>query len=188
MCGLVLILRGGEWFSCGRPLADRPNGQNYRFRLRFALSRLFRDAGHLLRPALLLLAGLGVFLLVRVVVVPRDFGKYGHYRAGALDMISARPIAYAGHSQCVLCHDAEAKVHGEGNHALVACEACHGPLAKHADDPTANVPKLPDVAALCRRCHEKDAAKPKGFPQVDTGAHSQGVLCNTCHQPHNPQL
>jgi len=152
------------------------------------LSRLFRNAGHLIRPALVLLAGLGIFLLIRAVTVPKDFGEYGHYRAGALAMISARPIAYAGHEQCLQCHDQEAKVHGGGKHAKVACEACHGPLAKHADDPTANFPKLPDVANLCRRCHEKDAAKPKGFRQVDTVAHSQGMLCNSCHQPHNPQL
>ena len=152
------------------------------------MSRFFRDAAHLIRPALVLLAGAGLFLVIREVVVPKDFGKYGHYRAGALDMISARPIAYAGQSQCVLCHDAEAKAHEGGKHASVHCEACHGPLAKHADDPTANRPKLPDVANLCWRCHEKDTAKPKGFPQVDTVAHSQGMLCNTCHQPHSPQL
>ena len=152
------------------------------------MSRLFRNAGHLIRPALVLLAGLGVFLILRAIVVPKDFGKYGHYRAGALDMIAARPIAYAGHSQCILCHDEQGKVHARGKHANVACEACHGPLAKHADDPTANVPKLPDVANLCRRCHEKDAAKPQSFPQVDTVAHSQGMLCDSCHQPHNPHL
>ena len=43
-------------------------------------------------------------------------------------------------------------------------------------------------ANLCRRCHEKDAAKPAGFPQVATVEHSGGVLCNRCHQPHNPHL
>ena len=152
------------------------------------MSRLFRNAGHLIRPALVLLAGLGAFLVLRALVVPKDFGKYGHYRAAALDMIAARPIAYAGHEQCVMCHDAEGKVHSSGKHARVACEACHGPLAQHADDPAAHVPKLPDVANLCRRCHEKDAAKPQGFPQVDTVAHSQGMVCDSCHQPHNPQL
>jgi uncharacterized CHY-type Zn-finger protein len=149
---------------------------------------LFRDSAHLIRPALVLLAGLGIFLVLRAGIVPKDFGKYGHYRAGALGMVSALPISYAGHGQCILCHDQEAKVHGGGKHATVACEACHGALAKHADDPTTNVPKLPDVANLCRRCHEKDSAKPKGFPQVDTVAHSQGMVCNNCHQPHNPQL
>jgi len=152
------------------------------------LGRLFRDAGHLIRPALVLVAGLGAFLVLRAVVVPKDFGRYGHYRAGALAMVSARPISYAGHSQCEMCHEQEAKAHGGGKHANVACEACHGPLAKHADDPTPNVPKRPDVANLCRRCHEQDAGKPRGFPQVDTVAHSQGVLCDNCHQPHNPKL
>ena len=152
------------------------------------MRRLFRDSAHLIRPALVLLAGLGIFLVLRAGIVPKDFGKYGHYRAGALGMVSALPISYAGHGQCILCHDQEAKVHGGGKHATVACEACHGALAKHADDPTTNVPKLPDVANLCRRCHEKDSAKPKGFPQVDTVAHSQGMVCNNCHQPHNPQL
>ena len=66
----------------------------------------------------------------------------------------------------MLCHDDEAKARAAGKHAHVACEACHGPLAQHADDPAAHVPQLPDVANLCRRCHEKDAAKPKNFPQV----------------------
>ena len=38
---------------------------------------------------------------------------------------------------------------------------------------------MPDVANLCRRCHEKDAAKPPNFPQVATAEHSGGVLCNS---------
>ena len=56
-----------------------------------ALSRFFRNSGHLIRPALVLLAGVVVFLIIRAAVVPKDFGKYGHYRAGALDMIAALP-------------------------------------------------------------------------------------------------
>ena len=86
------------WFSCGRPLAARKCGQEYHFELALALSRLFRNCGHLIRPALVLLAGLGILLVVRTVVVPKDFGKFGHYRAGALEMISARPSSYAGPS------------------------------------------------------------------------------------------
>jgi hypothetical protein len=88
----------------------------------------------------------------------------------------------------VLCHDDEGKARAAGKHAHVACEACHGALAQHADDPAAHVPKLPEVANLCRRCHEQDAAKPKNFPQVATAAHSGGMACNNCHQPHNPHL
>ena len=152
------------------------------------LNRFFRDSAHLIRPALVLLAGLGLFLVVRAAVVPKGFGKYGHYRPAALEVIRSRPISYAGQDTCAMCHTDEAKARSEGRHAYVACEACHGALASHANDPSAVKPALPDVANLCRRCHEKDAAKPAGFPQVVTAEHSGGALCNTCHQPHNPKL
>jgi hypothetical protein len=142
----------------------------------------------LIRPAVVLLAGIGLFLVVRAAVVPKGFGQYGHYRPGALDTVRQRPISYAGQETCLLCHEDQGKARAAGKHAHVACEACHGPLAKHADDPAANVPKLPEVADLCRRCHEKDAAKPKLFPQVITAEHSGGAPCNTCHVPHNPHL
>ena len=152
------------------------------------MGRYFRDSGHLIRPALVLLAAIGVFLVIRSAVVPKAFGQYGHFRPGALHDIRQRPISYAGQDTCVLCHDAEASARAAGKHAHVSCEACHGPLAKHANDPGSLKPKLPDVADLCRRCHEQDAAKPKGFPQVKTAEHSGGMACNSCHQPHNPHL
>lgn len=150
--------------------------------------RFLRDSGHLVRPAVVLLAGLAMFLAVRGAVIPKNFGEYGHYRPGALDLIRRHPIAFAGQAQCLECHDEEAKARAAGKHAHVACEACHGPQAAHVAD-IANVkPTLPDVATLCARCHEKDAAKPANFPQVAAGDHSGGVACNTCHQPHNPHL
>lgn len=151
------------------------------------MGKRIRDAAHLIRPAAVILAGLALFLGLRQVVIPKDFGKYGHFRPGALDQIRQRPISYAGQDQCVMCHDDQAKVRAEGKHAHVACEACHGPLAKHAEDPSI-VPKLPDVATLCVSCHEKDAAKPSAFPQVASAEHSSGMKCNDCHKPHNPHL
>ncbi|HLK50333.1 MAG TPA: hypothetical protein VKT49_19455 [Bryobacteraceae bacterium] len=150
--------------------------------------RFFRDAGHLVRPAVVLLAGLAAFLVIRSAVVPKDFGQYGHYRPAALNLIRQRPLAFAGQGTCVACHDDQAAARAAGRHAHVACEACHGPQAKHTEDPVGSKPVLPDVAMLCRRCHEKDAAKPKSFPQVVTAEHSVGLACNTCHQPHNPHL
>ncbi len=152
------------------------------------MRRLLHDWGHLVRPAVVLLAGLGLFLAIRGAVIPKEFGKYGHYRPGALDTIRQKPIVYAGQDTCVMCHEDEAKARAAGKHAHVACEGCHGPLAQHANDPTSLVPKLPKVEDLCRRCHEKDAAKPTWFPQVVTAEHSGGAPCNTCHQPHNPKL
>ncbi|SPE43363.1 Cytochrome c family protein [Candidatus Sulfopaludibacter sp. SbA3] len=149
---------------------------------------MFRDSGHLIRPAVVLLLGLGLFLAIRAAVVPKGFGKYGHYRPQALDLIRSKPLVFAGQDMCLMCHEDQGKARAAGKHAHVACEACHGPQADHANDPAAHKPVLPDVANLCRRCHEKDAAKPRGFPQVVTVEHSGGVLCNACHQPHNPHL
>jgi hypothetical protein len=152
------------------------------------MKRFFRDSGHLVRPALVLLVGLALFLLVRSAVIPKAFGQYGHYRPAALEINRQRPVAFAGQAECVLCHDSEAKTRAAGKHAHVACEACHGPQAKHAADPMALKPTLPDVAPLCASCHQKDAAKPKSFPQVVPAEHSGGMVCNTCHQPHSPHL
>ncbi len=139
---------------------------------------------------MVLVAALGLFILIRSAFIPKAFGKYGHYDPAALDVIRKRPISYAGHEICEMCHDKVAAAHSAGKHAHVNCEACHGPQAAHAnaDDPSAHKPQLPDVANLCRRCHEKDAAKPKAFPQVVTVEHSGGSLCTACHLPHNPHL
>ena len=150
--------------------------------------RFLRDSGHLVRPAIVLLAGLALFLVVRAAVIPKNFGQYGHYRPAALDLIRQYPVAFAGQAVCLECHEEEGKVRAAGKHAHVACEACHGPQAAHVADFVNVKPTLPDVAPLCAGCHEKDAAKPKSFPQVVTAEHSGGVVCNTCHQPHNPHL
>jgi len=62
------------------------------------------------------------------------------------------------------------------------------PILHHAEDPTTVKPVLPDTAVLCARCHTASAAKPKGFPQVNPAEHSNGVPCETCHQPHSPAI
>lgn len=151
------------------------------------MKRPFEHSGHFVRLGGVLLVAVGAFLVIRAAVVPKAFGLYGHYRPGALNDIRARKVSFAGQTECVMCHDAEASVRNTGKHKSVSCEACHGPLARHAEDPSANRPVLPNVAVLCARCHEKDAAKPKAFPQVVTREHSQGVACNTCHKPHQPK-
>jgi cytochrome c554/c'-like protein len=152
------------------------------------MGKIFRDSGHLIRPALVILAGLAAFGVLRQAVIPKAFGQYGHYRPGALELVRNRPLSYGGQQACLVCHEDQGKARAAGKHAHVACEACHGPLAKHAEDPGSLVPKLPEVAGLCVRCHEKDAAKPRAFPQVVSAEHSGGMVCNSCHQPHNPHL
>jgi Cytochrome c554 and c-prime len=165
---------------------------------------VFKDAGHLFRFAGLFVLAFLVFLVVRHYVVPKSFGQYGHYRGAAIGEIAARPVTFAGHEACETCHSDEADKKKAGKHAHVNCEACHGAqalhadvmsgnpvapeMASHADDPATMKPVLPDTAVLCARCHTASAAKPKGFPQVAPADHSQGLSCETCHNPHSPDM
>ena len=147
-----------------------------------------RSTAHLSRVVLLLVIGVIAFLLVRRAIIPAEFGKWGHYRPGTLDDVRARQIKFAGREACEACHADQLEAKSKGKHANVGCEACHGALARHAEDPAAVVPQLPDTAVLCARCHEANSAKPKGFPQVIAAEHSSGLPCNTCHKPHNPKI
>jgi hypothetical protein len=147
-----------------------------------------KDAGHLFRLAAVFLIGILAFLGIRGFLVPRSFGQYGHYRGDALADLAARPINYAGHQACETCHSDVLDKKKDGRHAHVNCEACHGPLAKHADDPASVQPPKLDTAVLCVRCHEANAAKPRSFPQVASADHSSGLPSDTCHQPHSPAI
>jgi uncharacterized CHY-type Zn-finger protein len=149
---------------------------------------VFKDAGHLFRLVLVFLVGVVLFLVIRGFLVPRSFGEYGHYRGNAIGEIAARPISYAGHQVCESCHADVLEVKSKGVHKGVACEACHGPLAKHADDPASVQPAKLDTAVLCVRCHEANLARPTNFPQVVSAEHSGGAACKTCHQPHSPAM
>jgi hypothetical protein len=148
---------------------------------------LFKDIEHLIRLVFVFAIGLATFVILRAVVVPKSFGQYGHYRGAAIGEIASRPVAFAGHDTCEACHSEVVDQKKLGKHVVVPCEACHGALAKHADDPSVQPAKL-DTFVLCSRCHEANAAKPKGFPQVVTADHSGGIACDTCHQPHHPKI
>ena len=148
----------------------------------------FKDAAHLLRLAVVFAIGFLIFALLRSYLVPKSFGRYGHYRGDALAEIKAQPVHYAGHQACEACHSDVLDVKSKGKHAHVNCESCHGPLANHADDPGGVTPEKLDTARLCVRCHEANTAKPKHFPQVASAEHSAGLACNECHQPHSPAI
>jgi hypothetical protein len=149
---------------------------------------LFKDIEHLLRLAAVIVIALVAFVLLRAAVVPKSFGQYGHYRGDAIAEVAARPIAHAGHAVCEGCHTDVVDQKKLGRHAGLHCEVCHGPQARHADDPASVKPPLPDTAVICARCHEANSAKPRSFPQVASADHSGGLACNTCHQPHRPKI
>ena len=152
------------------------------------MRNFLKDREHLARMAALFFAGLVIFLIVRAFLVPQDFYKYGHFRAGTLADNAARPVAFAGREACESCHPDIVDARKGSRHATVGCEACHGALAKHADDPSRLKPVRPDARKVCLTCHLQDAAKPKTFKQVNPQEHMGSTPCNACHKPHHPEM
>ena len=150
------------------------------------MKQLLRDGNHLLRVAGLFAAGVAVFLVMRGLLVPADFGRFGHYRAGALADNASRPVSYAGKTACLDCHSDVADAQKGSRHANVRCEACHGPLARHAENPDVQ-PVKPAAEHLCLTCHRETAGRPARFPQIDPDEHAGGVACTSCHRPHHPE-
>jgi hypothetical protein len=150
------------------------------------MRQFLRDGSHLLRVAGIFGIGILVFLLIRAWLVPADFGRYGHYRAGALADNRARAASFAGKTACLDCHSDVADAQKGSHHASFSCEACHGPLAGHADNPEIKPAKL-DPAALCVTCHRALVGRPAKFPQVHPKDHADGAACTSCHKPHHPE-
>jgi hypothetical protein len=146
----------------------------------------FRSYEHLLRLAALFAAGVVLFLAVRWLLVPADYGELGPYRASAVAQNQARPIHYAGQVACIECHTDVAELRATNAHARVSCEGCHGPLAAHAADP-AVVALKPDTRATCAGCHLPDSARPQWFKTVDFADHAGNDACTTCHAAHAPR-
>jgi len=152
------------------------------------MSGWLKDKEHLARMAALFAVGVVAFLLLRWFMVPVGFGRYGHFRPGALDDARARPLHYAGRAACEDCHTDIVAARKGSRHERIGCEACHGALIKHAEAPGDVKPKLPDTRALCVRCHEASSWKPKTFPQVKVAEHADEGPCTACHKPHAPKI
>ncbi|MDH3456340.1 MAG: cytochrome c3 family protein [Gemmatimonadota bacterium] len=140
-------------------------------------------------PRLLAVFAVAVIGLVvaRGLLVPETFGDRGHYRAAAVDSISAREQRYAGHHECALCHSDVAETRLDGNHRNVSCEVCHEPAARHVAAPMDVKPVVAQNRGLCVLCHAYNPSRPTGFPQIDSVMHNPRVPCMRCHQPHAPE-
>jgi hypothetical protein len=147
-----------------------------------------RPYQHVFRAAGLFALAFGVFLVVRWALVPADFGRYGFYRAGALDAARAVKIKYAGEAPCVDCHEEQAQLRKGQGHELVRCEACHGPLALHAEGEfDKDKPRALNPKTFCWPCHAELRGRPAKVPQMDPKDHAEGEVCSECHKPHRPK-
>lgn len=125
-------------------------------------------------------------LVVGYILIPHDFGKYGHYRASAVDDIIAQQVQYASHDLCVECHDDVGELKNSSYHRTVMCEVCHGPGKMHTEAPDEVQLEAPRGRGYCPLCHEYLPSRPTGFPQIVSASHNPIKPCITCHDPHDP--
>ena len=151
------------------------------------MKRQFKDFEHLVRLGAIAVFALLMFVVVRAALVPDSFGRYGHYRATAVDEIRAKPIVYAARDACADCHTDIVELRKSSRHNAISCQTCHGPLARHAESGE-DAPKKPDGKTLCARCHAANTGKPRWYPTVDVKDHAGDESCVTCHQAHNPKI
>jgi hypothetical protein len=128
-----------------------------------------------------------LFLVLRHFLVPDTFGKYGPYRAAAMDDYSLLEIHYSGQEACFKCHQVVADSLKADVHSEIHCETCHGPGQKHCE--TSALPDItrPTGREFCGRCHVLNAARQKdAVMQVDLKIHNIDKNCIECHNPHMP--
>ena len=146
--------------------------------------------------------GLVVFavigLLGKMLLTPRSFGTYGHYRADTNEEEAQVEIRHGTNASCFSCHEYAAKIHLNGRHKTISCEFCHGTYADHIKDGkkvgTLPVKRGEEIRVLCLRCHNKaiQARPEEVIKTVVMPEHleSQKVkvthICNQCHNQHAP--
>lgn len=142
---------------------------------------------HIKRLILVFVLVIALFLLARHFLVPETFGKYGPYRAAAMDDYSLLEIHYAGQQACLDCHQDIQDLKAQDVHSGIHCETCHGPGQKHVVSSEASDILKPTGREFCGRCHGKNAAKLQdAIFQIDLTKHNVGKNCTECHNPHQP--
>lgn len=125
------------------------------------------------------------YFTARLFLVPESFGKYGWYRAEALQAHRKLPVKFAGALACAECHDDILAAKAGGGHKNISCESCHGPQFQHVENPE-NVPAKIENQNFCLRCHEQNASRPPALPQIQINDHFEGQTCLECHIGHTP--
>ena len=155
---------------------------------------------HVVRIVVVLVCLVVGGVVVRGMVLPKSFGKYGHYRADAITDEIDRPIRNGTNASCMACHPYIREMHLNGVHHTVSCEFCHGPMADHVQDGKV-IAKLPkkqgkEIRRLCLRCHNqiirarpKESIKMITMPDHLKEKHVRtDHICNQCHNVHAPLM
>jgi hypothetical protein len=146
------------------------------------LKRLPPQITRLLIVTALILAS---YFIARAFLVPDSFGKYGWYRANALQEHQKQPVKFAGAAICADCHDDVVAKKSLGGHKNISCESCHGPQAQHVNNPEQTPAKITNQN-FCLLCHEQNASRPRTLRQIKVSEHFEGQTCLECHIAHAP--
>jgi hypothetical protein len=166
---------------------------------------------HIKRLILVFGIFIALFILLQQILRPSSFGELGHYRSDAIEENAANELHYAGVANCSSCHDTVRLQKSAGLHAMLTCEACHGPGLKHARFagsftgfplPDSLVLQKPTERKDCALCHQINAARVKIlFDTIDNSlirqvnALEHNLMskktkkerkCVSCHNPHQP--
>lgn len=150
---------------------------------------------HVLRPLFVVIGLIGIVLIIRLFVVPKDFGigergyMYGWHRKGNEAEWKTISVKYKTTEYCKDCHSDKISMVMTTPHAIIPCENCHGPATEHPVNP----PKLSIDRSRqqCLRCHyplpypTSGRAKIRG---IDPEKHNPDIECSMCHNPHKPGL
>ena len=151
---------------------------------------------HIRRLIVLLAVLAALFTAGKLLLPPKSFWVYGHYRAASVDKIAAIHPTFVDSSAFSAAYPKEYATWSAGIHKIVQCQICHmttrrspngGPATVMVAQPgTTALPMPGDSRKLCVKCHQKIAGRPAYMPQIDVASHSHGRQCTSCHNPHSP--
>ncbi|MDD3324079.1 MAG: multiheme c-type cytochrome [Sulfurospirillaceae bacterium] len=149
-----------------------------------------------LRLALVFVGIIGLVLVGRAFMVPDSWGKYGYYRGNYINEEASRILTNGTNESCKECHIEVYEMAAEDKHEKLSCEACHGPVAKHAADGKKigdmPVTKSENQKALCLKCHQQVVGRPDKIKMIELPKHLEDQkvklthTCDQCHVVHAP--
>ena len=113
--------------------------------------------------------------------------EYGYHPARNTTAWAAQPARYAISTTCSACHAERVQAVAANSHAVVDCQACHGPAGQHAktgDVALAAQNVAPTEPSACLVCHEAGLGRPVAFAVIAPDVHFGPVPCLVCHDPH----
>jgi ribosomal protein S27E len=151
---------------------------------------------HVFRPLFVVIGLVGIVLIARLFIVPKDFGvhergyMYGWYRKSNEGEWKAVKAKYQFNNEyCKDCHGDKYDSLMQSPHAIINCENCHGPALEHPLNPTKL--HIDKSRQQCLRCHSYLPYPTSGRANIrgiDPEKHNPDIECSMCHNPHKPKL